>query len=78
MEEMNCHVCGKPLEPGEDFICKACEEQIRAEILGAKEGERREAQKVTKGEEYPSRVEKTPRHFRSLAEYLDYLKKISR
>lgn len=66
------------MEPGEDLICKACEEQIRAEIVGAKEGERRESQKVTKGEEYRPTGGKTPRHFRSLAEYLDYLKKLSR
>jgi len=76
---MNCQLCGKPLAPGEDIICKACEEQIRAEILGTRDKERKETQRVTKGQEYPPEGKpKGPRDFRSLAEYLEYLKKVNR
>jgi predicted nucleic acid-binding Zn ribbon protein len=70
---MRCIVCGALLKEGEDLICKICEEQIRAEALEKKETLRREALKITKGEEHQKK--KTIKDFKSLAEYLEYLKK---
>lgn len=84
-----CSICGKPLEEGEGPICKACQQQIQAEALGKKEEIARNAEKVLrglgkrgqpritkKGPAVPERREgeKGPRDFRSLAEYLEYLK----
>ena len=89
---MNCSICGKPLGPGEEVICEACKEQIRAEVLGERENIRRESERITKGKEYGSpkkarisnqqgerEEQKKPlREFRSLAEYLEYLRNANR
>jgi len=70
---MKCIVCGTLLKEGEDLICKICEDQIRSEALGKKEVVKKETLKITKGQEYQKR--KTIKDFKSLAEYLEYLKK---
>lgn len=89
---MNCSICGKPLGPGEEVICEACKEQIRAEVLGERENIRRESERITKGKEYgPQRKSRTShrqgeekgqkkslKEFKSLAEYLEYLKNANR
>ncbi len=84
-----CLLCGAPVEEGKT-LCKRCEEEVRAEALGKKKRVTQEAQKELKrlgwkgesggplprgqeeieGEE----AEKKPRDFRSMAEYLEYLK----
>lgn len=84
-----CSVCGKPLQEGEGLICKACQQQIQAEALGKKEEIARNAERAIRGlggrthprtakrgPTLPERKdgEKGPRDFRSLAEYLDYLR----
>ncbi len=70
---MKCIVCGVLLKEGEDLICKSCEDQIRSEALGKKEAVKKETFKITKGQEYQKK--KTIKDFKSLAEYLEYLKK---
>jgi hypothetical protein len=84
-----CRSCGRPIK-GEDNICEACKESIRAEAMGkqkkiAKQSPK-EAGKLgvtnSKGVKnkksfLPSQdeeTEKSPRHFKSMAEYLEYLK----
>ena len=82
-----CHICGKPMEGGGD-ICEACQENIRAEAVGRHTRIQREAAKdnkkvsLPKGKKAPARApalpeeeEKGPHHFKSMAEYLEYLKK---
>ena len=84
-----CSICGKPLKEGEGPICKACEEQIRAEAAGRRQQVARDAARVTGGIEErvgkgkkplslerhrEDEKEKAPRDFGSLAEYLEYLK----
>lgn len=85
-----CYVCGKEIEEERADICDVCEEAIRAEALGkqrqvAKDalrgrGEqtlRRQSSKEQQGvAPTPDDVGgKKPHHFRSMAEYLRYLKK---
>lgn len=65
-----CLLCGKPLGEGEDLICNACSEQVRAEALGRKEELRRESEKVSHANPSPPRST-----FKSIKEYLEYLKK---
>lgn len=83
-----CSLCAKPME-GEGDICGACQERIRAEAMGRQRGTAQEAHKgseklnvpekkvdkVKKDLRVPQEVEeKKPHHFKSMAEYLDYLK----
>jgi predicted nucleic acid-binding Zn ribbon protein len=83
-----CRLCGKQIEEGED-ICEACKENIRAEALGKhrkvakqipqeggklgkhhrKEIEDNQSLPIPQDEE-----DKKPHHFKSMAEYLKYLK----
>ena len=81
-----CRVCGRSIE-GERDICEACKENIRAEAMGrhrkiakqtpAEAGKRGDS----KGEEDTQDLttphdeeEKKPHHFKSMAEYLEYIK----
>lgn len=65
-----CLLCGRPLKEGEDLICNACAEQVRAEALGKKEKEKKEAEKALNVK--PNLSKST---FRNIKEYLEYLKK---
>jgi hypothetical protein len=84
-----CRSCGRPMK-GENNICEACKENIRAEAMGR---QRKIAKKIPKeaGKQgmHDRRViednqslttpqdeeeEKKPHHFKSMAEYLEYLK----
>ena len=84
-----CQSCGKPMK-GEDRICEACKENIRAEAMGR---HKKIARHIPKGAEklgmhdkkgiednqslttpQNEEEEKKPRHFKSMAEYLEYLK----
>ena len=81
-----CQVCGKPME-GPGTICSACQENIRAEAMGRHKKIAQEAAQekkkasLPKGKKAPERApappeeeEKEPHHFKSMAEYLEYLK----
>ncbi|MBW2038968.1 MAG: hypothetical protein JRI46_05130 [Deltaproteobacteria bacterium] len=88
-----CRICGRPMKKEGD-ICEACQESIRAEAMGRQRRVAKEAQKeldrlsvqqrkgaktkedlfVPKEEE----EEKRPHHFKSMAEYLEYLKEKGR
>jgi hypothetical protein len=85
-----CRTCGRLIEEGGD-ICDVCKENIRAEAMGrqrkiAKEAPkeaaklRMRARKGVKDKTSPptshnENGEKKPHHFKSMAEYLDYLKR---
>jgi hypothetical protein len=85
-----CRVCGRRTE-GDDDFCEGCKESIRAEALGkqkkiAKEvpGKGREVGNREKGgaddkeplsPSHHEEEQKKPHHFKSMAEYLEYLKK---
>jgi len=84
-----CKICGKEMQAGGD-ICRACEEAIRAEATGRqrkgaqlfhKPSDRvgiRDRKEIRKGAEQSGAEEedtvKKPRDFKSMAEYLEYLK----
>jgi predicted nucleic acid-binding Zn ribbon protein len=86
----HCLVCGALMEGGRD-VCEVCQENIRAEAMGrqrriAKEVHRdavtvrkREAKgaKTTISPPAPADAEgeKKPHHFKSVAAYLEYLKR---
>ncbi len=84
-----CLTCGRPME-GRGDICDACKEGIRAEAMGkqrkiAKQTPK-EAGKLGAGNRkgvkdndslptpHDEEAVKDPRHFKSMAEYLEYLK----
>jgi hypothetical protein len=84
-----CRMCGRPME-GRGDICETCKESIRAEAMGrqskiAKQTPK-EAGKLSvhdrKGVKdqkslatpHNEEGEKKPHHFKSMAEYLEYLK----
>jgi len=84
-----CKVCGKKLEETGD-ICRACQDQIRAEALGRKKERTRETDRRSGSLDSREREsgrenqeedlakdegEKKPHHFKSMADYLEYLKK---
>lgn len=85
-----CLMCGRTMDREGDF-CETCKENIRAEALGKqkkiakevpKEGGKvgmRDKEGVNDKEPLsPSQHEgahKKPHHFKSMAEYLEYLKK---
>jgi hypothetical protein len=85
-----CRVCGKLMEEGEGDICEVCKESIRAEALGRQRRIAKDTQKGAKklsvragpGTKDENRApathdaaeEKKPHHFKSMAEYLAYLK----
>lgn len=83
-----CKVCGKRLEETGD-ICRACKDQIWAEALGRKRERTRETDtprsrvdsggRKSGGEDHEESAadegEKKPHHFKSMADYLEYLKK---
>jgi len=81
-------MCGRAME-GEGDICEACQEIIRAEALGRQRKVAKEAQKELeklsvrekKGPAVKRSVlspkeekNKKPHHFKSMAEYLRYLR----
>lgn len=84
-----CRICGRPMK-GEGDFCEACQESIRAEAMGKHRKVAKEAQKGldrvgiretkgAKGKEdrrtpQEEEEEKKPHHFKSMAEYLEYLK----
>jgi hypothetical protein len=84
-----CRLCGKQIEEGGD-MCEACKENIRAEAMGrhrkiAKQipkGAGKPGMHDKKGIEDNQSLttpqneeeEKKPHHFKSMAEYLEYLK----
>ena len=84
-----CLMCGRPLE-GRGDICEACKEGVRAEAMGKHKKIAKQAPEKTgkpgkhdkKGREdsqsltTPQEEEevKKPHHFKSMAEYLEYLK----
>jgi hypothetical protein len=83
-----CSVCGKPMEGERGDICAVCQENIRAEAMGRHKKIAQEAAKgkkkmrLPKGKKaleitpaLPEEEEKQPHHFKSMAEYLEYLKK---
>jgi hypothetical protein len=86
----SCRICGRPVEEGGD-ICEICQESIRAEAMGrqrriAKEApgeagklrlrEKKEViDKTSPLAPHDEEGEKKPHHFKSMAEYLEYLKK---
>ena len=85
-----CQVCGKSMEEGQGDICEVCQESIRAEALGRHRGLAKDAHKASgklrggagRGvkdkkslrEPHDQEGEKKPHHFKSMAEYLEYLK----
>jgi hypothetical protein len=85
-----CAVCGKLMDSGE-AICEICQENIRAEAMGRHKKIAKDAFKETKklrvskkrgalqgasaGPFHEDEAEKKPHHFKSMAEYLDYLKR---
>jgi hypothetical protein len=85
-----CRVCGRKIE-GDDDFCESCKESIRAEALGkqrkiAKEVPREGGKvgmrdKVGVNDKEPlapsqhEEAQKKTHHFKSMAEYLEYLKK---
>jgi hypothetical protein len=85
-----CRVCGKPMEEGQGDICEVCQEGIRAEAMGrqrriAKDAPRGEGKlrvrpgqgvkdKKSLPQPHDEEGEKKPHHFKSMAEYLEYLK----
>lgn len=85
-----CRVCGKPMEERQGDICEVCQEGIRAEAMGrqrriAKDAPKgagklrvRASQRVRDETPLPQphheEDEKKPHHFKSMAEYLEYLK----
>jgi hypothetical protein len=83
-----CRSCGR-LMKGEDNICEACKENIRAEAMGRQRKIAKQAPKEAgerdmhdrKGIENNQTLttsqdeeDKKPHHFKSMAEYLKYLK----
>ena len=86
-----CHICGKPMEEGQGDICEVCQENIRAEAMGrhrkiAQEAspEKKQIRATKRKQALPGTSsapprddegEKQPHHFKSMAEYLEYLKK---
>ena len=86
----NCRTCGKPME-GRGDICEACKENIRAEAMGrqrkiakqipkeaGKLGVRDRKEVKDKASMPTSQIdeeEKKPHHFKSMAEYREYLKR---
>ena len=85
-----CRVCGKPMEEGQGEICEVCQQSIRAEALGRQSKiakaaptdkgklKVRASRKVKDKGSLPRPQdeggEKKPHHFKSMAEYLEYLK----
>jgi hypothetical protein len=85
-----CRVCGRPMEEGQGNICEVCQESIRAEALGkqrkivknAPQGAKKLSVRAGRGTEDKKKIaaphdgeeEKKPHHFKSMAEYLEYLK----
>ena len=85
-----CAVCGKLMDNG-DAICEICQESIRAEAMGRHKKIAQEAfkerkklrvskktetlQGATPAPPHEDEGEKKPHHFKSMAEYLDYLKR---
>jgi hypothetical protein len=85
-----CRVCGKPMEEGQGDICEVCQESIRAEAMGRQRRIAQDAPKgagklvVRAGrgvkdkkplpQPHDEEEEKKPHHFKSMAEYLEYLK----
>ena len=83
-------MCGRPMEEGGD-ICEVCQESIRAEAMGRQRRIAKEVPRETgklrirerKGEKEKTSPlgpqeeggEKKPHHFKSMAEYLEYLKR---
>ena len=84
-----CQMCGKPVD-GQGNICESCKEGVRAEAMGkhrkiAKQTPK-EAGKVgvrdrqgVQDQQSPATPQdeeevKKPHHFKSMAEYLEYLK----
>ncbi|MCJ7663905.1 MAG: hypothetical protein MUO24_06655 [Desulfobacterales bacterium] len=86
-----CRVCGKPMEEGRGDICEVCQESIRAEAMGRQRRIAKDAPKgagklsardrrIVKDKKslptpHDEEGEKKPHHFKSMAEYLEYLKK---
>jgi predicted nucleic acid-binding Zn ribbon protein len=77
----HCLVCGALMEGGRD-VCEVCQENIRAEAMGrqrriAKEVHRDAGAKTTISPPAPADAEgeKKPHHFKSVAAYLEYLKR---
>jgi hypothetical protein len=84
-----CRSCGRPIK-GEDNICEACKESIRAEAMERQKKIAKQSPKEAgklgmhdrKGIEDNQFLttpqdeveEKKPHHFKSMAEYLEYLK----
>jgi hypothetical protein len=84
-----CIICGKSMD-GEGDICQACKENIRAEAMGRKMKNSKEVKKesdkisvrgkdadIKKSSQVPEQAEeeeKKSHHFKSMAEYLEYLK----
>ena len=84
-----CQSCGKPMK-GEDRICEACKENIRAEAMGRQrkivkqthQEVRKRGMLDRKGKEdnqtlslpQEDEEEKKPHHFKNMAEYLEYIK----
>jgi hypothetical protein len=84
-----CQSCGRPMK-GEDRICEACKENIRAEAMGRQRKIVKQTPKEAgkrgmhdrKGEEdnqtlttpQEEEEDKKPHHFKSMADYLKYLK----
>ena len=85
-----CRTCGRPME-GRSDICEACKENIRAEAMGrqrriAKQAPKeagkagvRDKKEVKDKESFPpshnTEEEKKTHHFKSMAEYREYLKR---
>ena len=79
-----CLMCGRPLG-GQGDICESCKEGVRAEAMGkhrkiAKQTPKEAAnRKVVKDDDslptpQEEDKEKKPHHFKSMTEYLKYLK----
>lgn len=83
-----CQSCGRPMK-GEDRICEACKENIRAEAMGKQRKIAKQAPKEAgkrsmhdrKGKEDNQTLttpqdeeDKKPHHFKNMADYLKYLK----
>jgi hypothetical protein len=83
-----CRTCGRPIK-GEGTICEACKENIRAEAMGRQRKIAKQAPtKLGKPNIYETKEhedtqaltppqdeeDKKPHHFKSMAEYLEYIK----
>lgn len=84
-----CRSCGRPMK-GEGNICEACKENIRAEAMGrqrkiakqvpteAGKGGKHDGKGIENNHSptapHDDEEDKKPHHFKSMAEYLKYLK----